>query len=118
MVMRLRRRLSRLRDYLFTLGQRGGRLIGRGLALASGLFRPDHPKVTEERLKLGANGCQTAALTLAVAVFVTPQLNAAFVVTPAWIISSGIGVMLLIVAAHALLGYIPNPQTPQKEDRP
>lgn len=107
MVMHLRRRLSGLRDNMLAFGKRGGlALLRRGVRILQGT----HPKVAEERLKLAASGLQNTALTVAVGVFVTPHLNAAFVVTPGWFYGTGILVILLVVASQGLLGYIPQPK--------
>lgn len=113
MVSNLRRRLSRLRDDMLAYGERRGlALLNRGVRILQGT----HPKIAEERLKLAASGLQNTALTVAVGVFVTPHLNAAFVVTPPWLYGTGILVIMLIVASQGLLGYIPKPK--DTETRP
>lgn len=107
MVMRLRRRLSRLRDHLFALGKRGRGLIGR--------YRPLTAKGRDELLKLRAQLCQNIIAGLLVAVFITPVINSAFVV-PWWIYAvAGIAVLVLLLTSHALMRYI-QPDDTSKED--
>lgn len=107
MVSKLRRRLSYVRDYLRDISIDGGNWL---LKRVKKTLAGRHPKVSEERLKLAASGLQNAALTLAVAVFVTPHLNTSFVVDGPWLYGTGIVAVLLVMVSQALLDYIPKPK--------
>ena len=62
---------------------------------------PLSPKHVEERLKLLANGLQNLAVLLLGGVFVTPLLNASFIVT--WPERAGAALLIAAAEGTALL---------------
>ena len=107
MVMRLRRRLSRLRDYLFTLGQR------RLVAFAA---PPLHPKAVEERIKSRVGVLNAIGLGLFASGVVNPTLATAEPVPATARIVAAVIAAALLMAAQRYLRYIPNPQAPKETD--
>lgn len=79
---------------------------------------PAPAKHTEERLKLGAGGCQLVAIALVGSAYIAPLFNvslgASIGVTAA---AAGVAA-LLEGAAMKLLGYIPLPSEPTAAKEP
>ncbi len=76
---------------------------------------PASPKHTEERLKLGANGLQTLALTVIGTDFVVPFLNPGRQVGFWNHFLFAVPACFAIGAAHMLLRYIPVPAPAQEK---
>ena len=71
-----------------------------------------HPKRNEERLKLGAGGCQLIAIAICGAAFIAPLFNTTLNPPYARMFGAAVVAAVLETIAMRLLGYLPIPAEP------
>ncbi len=68
---------------------------------------PVHPRHKEERLKLGASGCQLVAIAVVGAAYIAPEFNHALGASPGITAAAALLAAMLEGVAMKLLRYIP-----------
>ena len=68
---------------------------------------PVHPRHVEERLKLGASGCQLVAIAVVGAAYIAPEFNPALGASPGITAAAAFVAAIVEGVAMKLLCYIP-----------
>jgi hypothetical protein len=79
-------------------------------------FRPIHPKIREERVKLAAAGCQNLAIALSIAVLLAPTINPSLTAPPLLVLCASSAAGVLEIAAISMMRYIVTKES--RHDRP
>lgn len=79
-------------------------------------FKPEHPKVTEERIKARAQALQNLGLAILGLSVLAPIFTEPARVNMVVVVGGALMAGFLFVVSQAILGYLPNPNPAPKED--